>query len=181
MRIVVFSLIALACTQVTLSRAQESASFRLNEHVLNLGGHPDRSGTAGSASYRVSLDSLGETLVRTGLSSTSFRMDAAFGSAYPPPGEVDALGFLDASTLVWSAERSVGSYNVYRGALTAVAAQGYGDCWQQGLVGQTATDTDPVPAGGGFFYLVTASNRLREEGGKGRDSDDAGRRGNTCP
>ena len=51
-----------------------------------------------------------------------------------------------------------------------VAALGYGACEQYGLTGNSATDNAAVPAGDGYFYLVTAENRLDEEGTKGFDS-----------
>ena len=175
---------ALVATFLTLSSpalAQQSASFQLDEHVLNLAGHPEQGSVPGSASYRISLDSLGEGMVRSGISSASFRMDGSFGSAYPPPGEVQDLRFLDATTLAWNAERSVGSYNAYRGALTEVAGNSYGTCWEQDVAGEIVSDAEPVPAGSGFFYLVTAKNRLREEGSKGRDGDDTERTGYVCP
>jgi hypothetical protein len=108
-------------------------------------------------------------------------MEASFGNAYPPPGEVTGLQFTDATTLAWSPEHSAGSYNVYRDALTALTGGGYGTCWEQETPAATVTDADPVPAGNGFFYLVTAENRLGEEGTKGRDSDDALRGGDACP
>ncbi|RMH70289.1 MAG: hypothetical protein D6685_00265, partial [Bacteroidetes bacterium] len=81
--------------------ARQSASCRMDEHVLNQGGRPADGVTASSASYRVSLGSLGESV----------------------------------------------------------------------------TDSDPIAPGGGFFYLVTARNRLDEEGTKGRDSAGSERAG----
>ncbi len=179
-RIVAFFAIASLCALALPAPAQESASFRIRENVLNMGGHPRQGDVLGSASYRMSLDSLGEGAVRFGLSSPSFKVDSSFSSAYPPPGEVGGLRFADATTLVWSPERSTGSYSVYRDSLASLGA-GYGACWQPEVVGESATDTDPVPRGEGFFYLVTANNRLREEGSKGRDSAGAERGGDACP
>lgn len=161
--------------------AQESASFRLDEHVLNLAGHPEQGIGPGSASHRISLDSLGGGIARGGLASASFRMDVSFGGAYPPPGEVQGLLFLDSTTLAWSPEPAAGSYNAYRGALSTVAGGGYGTCWMQDVPGHQVTDAAPVPAGSGFFYLVTANNRLHEEGAKGPDGDGVERGGNRCP
>ncbi|MDQ7008223.1 MAG: hypothetical protein Q9Q40_13440 [Acidobacteriota bacterium] len=161
--------------------AQQSASYRLDEHVINLGGRPDDGVTASSASYRISLDSLGEAVVRAGLSSASFRMDGSFAGAYPPPGEVSGLRFTDDTTLVWDPEKSVGVYDVYRDALAAVSGGGYGTCWQEDLAGTTTTDPDVPGPGSGFFYLVTAENRLGEEGTKGSDSGGAPRGGSACP
>jgi hypothetical protein len=150
--------------------AQTSASFRLDEHVFNAGGDPHQGQVLTSASFRITLDAIGEGLVRTGLSSPSFRTDAGFIGAYPPPGEVTALSFLDDDTLEWSPEASVGSYNLYRDPLAALAGLNYGQCLEPRIDGETATDTDVPTPGGGFFYLVTARNRLDEEGVKGWDS-----------
>ena len=75
----------------------------------------------------------------------------------------------------WNPERSVGVYNLYRDLLGNLSGLGYGDCEQSDLPGTTATDTDRPPAAGGFFYLITAENRLREEGTKGFDSSGSGR------
>ena len=160
--------------------AQQSASYRMDEHVLNLAGRPDDGVTASSGSYRITLDSFGEATVRTGLTSPSFRMDASFAGAYPPPGEVTGLRLVDHVTLTWNAERSVGTYAVYRDALGTLPG-GYGVCWQEGLTDETTTDSSTPAAGTGWFYLVTADNRLREEGTKGRDSAGAERGGQACP
>ncbi|MDQ7006720.1 MAG: hypothetical protein Q9Q40_05775 [Acidobacteriota bacterium] len=161
--------------------AQQSASYRLEEHVVNLGGRPDDGVTASSAGFRISLDSFGEAAVRAGLVSSSFRVDGSFAGAYPPPGEVPGLRLTDSTTLVWDAEKSVGVYNVYRDALAALSGGGYGTCWRQDLPEATTTDPDVPGSGGGFFYLVTAENRLDEEGTKGSDSGGAPRGGLACP
>jgi hypothetical protein len=167
------ALIALAT--IGAAQAQESASFRLKEHVLNAGGSPAGGATPGSASYRVSLDALGEGVLPRPMSSASFRLDGGFGAAYPPPGEVTGLRFLDETTLAWNPERSVGLYNLYRDLLGALSGSSAGACEQQGLAGETATDSDAVPVGDGYFYLVTAENRLGEEGTRGADSAGASR------
>jgi hypothetical protein len=161
--------------------AQTSTNYRLTEQVFNAGGHPSDGIVLSSASFRVTLDAIGESVVGTGLSSASFEMDGSFGAAYPPPGEVLNLRFTDATTLVWDSEKSVGVYNLYRDWLTTLSGLGYGNCEQQDLTDETATDTDtPKPAGRGFFYLVTAENRLNEEGTKGQDSS-ASERPNPSP
>jgi hypothetical protein len=57
-----------------------------------------------------------------------------------------------------------------------ISALAYGQCEQQDLTDATATDTDtPSAPREGFFYLVTANNRLGEEGTKGWDSADVER------
>jgi hypothetical protein len=150
---------------------QESASYRLEEHVLNAGGRPADGVEATSASYRVSLDAIGQGVLGRDLGSASYRMDGGFVSAYPPPGEVTGLFLTDAVTLVWDPEPAAGYYNLYRDAMTALSDLGYGRCKQQRLATTTTTDPAvPSPPGEGYFYLVTAANRLHEEGTKGWDS-----------
>ena len=131
--------------------------------------------------FRITLSSLGENLARTGLESASFRADASFLSAYAPPGEVSGLHFTDDQTLTWSAERSAGTYSVYRDQVSALVSGGYGTCLSQELSATSTSDPATPPTGGGFFYLVTVENRLREEGTKGSDSSGAERGGNECP
>lgn len=165
--------VALVCAPAA---AQQSASYKLTEHVFNAGGHPQQGVEPASASYRITLGSLGEGLVAGELSGASYTLSAGHTGAYLPPGEVSGLRFDDIQTLVWDGEPSVGSYNLYRGAFTDLSGLGYGQCQQQGLPASTTTDTDAPATGAGFFYLVTAVNRLDEEGGKG-----SGRGGTTCP
>lgn len=158
--------------------AQQSASFRAEEYVRNAGGTPQNGASAASASFRITLSSLGDGLALGGLSSASFRADGSFVAAYPPPGEVEGLLLQDSQTLVWSPEPSVGTYNVYRGT---VAAGHYGVCLLPDVAASGASDA-AVPAGGGaFLYLVTAENRLREEGTKGSTSAGVQRGGAVCP
>lgn len=147
--------------------AQESASYRLNEHVFNAGGHPEAGAILTSAGYRMTLDALGESVVGLGLSSASYRMEGSFAAGYPPPGEVHNLHFTDHTTLAWDAERSVGTYNLYRDLLGTLSGLGYGQCEEHGIQGEATTDPDTPDATDGFFYLVTARNRRGEEGTKG--------------
>jgi hypothetical protein len=162
--------------------AQQSASYRLAEHTLNAGGNPNGTTYLVSTSFRVKLDAIGAGVAQTGLAASSYRSDASFLASYPPPGEVGSLRFTAKTDLAWNAEPSVGDYNVYRDPLDALVAGTYGACYQHDLAGETATDADNPPSGGGFFYLVTAENRLDEEGTKGVDSAGAAR-GNpgACP
>lgn len=160
---------------------QQSANFKLTEQVLNAGGHPSGGVVMASTSFKVTLDALGEGVVQGGMASTSYRMDASFVSAYPPPGEVTGLMFTDAQTLSWSVERSAGAYDLYRDD----TSDDYGNCEQQNLAGNTATDPSIPAANSRFFYLVTAKNSLREEGTKGFRSDSTERLGENdlpvCP
>jgi hypothetical protein len=170
-----FALIALVLAVALPAASQESPSFKLTEHVFNAGGHPAGGVTMGSASFRVSLDAIGESVVGGGLSGPTFHMDASFGAAYPPPGEVFGLRFLDDDTMVWEPERSVGVYNLYRDLVSALSGLGYGSCHLHDVPGTTADDTATPPTGDGYFYLVTAENRLGQEGTKGADSGGVGR------
>lgn len=163
------------------SAAQQSASYKLSDSVFNAGGHPAGGAVMTSASFKISLDSIGDGIVGTGMTASSFAMDASFGVCYPPAGEVRGLRFSDASTLVWAPEKSTGDYNLYRDSLAGLSAGGYGNCLQQDLPDETAIDGAPVPAGDGFFYLVTAENLLGEEGTKGTDSGGMRRTGGVCP
>ena len=160
---------------------QQSASYRLAEHVLNSGGRPLQGATAASASFHVSLDALGEDVNAAGLSSASFPMDGGFTVAYPPPGEVSGLLFPNKQTLVWDPEKSAGDYNLYRDSLSSLSALGFGACQQQDVPGETTVDAAVPAAGGGYFYLVPVENSLGEEGTKGLRSDGFERLGNICP
>jgi len=179
--VIVATLLILGIAGFSPAKAQQSASYHISDHTLNAGGRPEGGVSASSTSYRISLESVGDGLVRPGLGSASYHMDASFAACYPPPGEATGLQFTDKTTLAWDAERSVGVYNLYRDSLSAVSGGGYGTCFQPGLAAPTATDGDPLSVGSGYFYLATAENRLAEEGTKGTDSTGAGRGGTVCP
>lgn len=149
--------------------AQQSASFKLEESTLNEGGSPSGGAFPASASFAVSLDAIGGAVHLAGASSTSYNVDAGFAIAYSPPGETLNLTFTSKTTLAWSPEKSVGDYNVYRGLLSSLPG-GYGACLASNVPGEAITDSATPPAGEGFFYLVTAENRIEEEGTKGLDS-----------
>jgi len=155
--------------------AQESASYRLNEHTFNAGGNPDDGVVLASTSYKITLDAVGETVAGSNLVSASYRMDGGFVTGYPPPGEVRGLYFMDFQTLAWQPEKSTGSYNLYRGLVDALDGAVYGSCEEPEIGLNTTTDSDPVSVGNGYFYLVTAENRLDEEGTLGTRSTGAER------
>ena len=146
--------------------SQTSTNYQLTEYTFNNGGNP--SPVLLSTSYSVTLDAIGDGLSAQGLASSSYGMDGGFGNAYPPPGEVLTLRFSDKDTLAWTPERSVGRYNLYRGTLGSFT--GYGTCFQGGIANPTWDDATIPGAGSGYFYLVTAENRINEEGIKGRNS-----------
>lgn len=166
---------------VTAVAAQTSTSYDVEEHVLNAGGAPAEGVEPSSPSFRVTLASIGEAVAGIGSTGPSFAIDSSFAAAYPPPGEVSELSFADRITLAWAPEWSTGTYNLYRGQITGLAGLGYGSCIQQGIATETTTDDKPAPTGDGFFYLVTAANRLDEEGTKGLQSDGTERAGDVCP
>lgn len=149
--------------------AQVSGSYRLEEHAINAAGHPQQGTILTSSSFRVSLDALGDAVLGPTLGSDSFRVDGGFAVAYGPPLEVEGLVFVDHDLLQWDANPSAVTYNLYRDPLSALPGT-YGACLAADLPSNsTSDDAVPVP-GEAWFYLVTAENRLREEGPKGTDS-----------
>jgi hypothetical protein len=162
---------------------QQSTSYRLSDHAFNGGGRPVAGVVASSSSYRITLDAIGDAVAQRGLSGASFVIDAGFAACYPPPGEVLRLKFLDPITLSWDPEGSAGDYNLYRDLMSDLAGLGYGDCEAQEIGDSTTTvnDSNELGPGEGYFYLVTAENRLDEEGTKGRDSGGTERQGAICP
>jgi hypothetical protein len=161
--------------------AQQSTSFRLSEQTLNQGGRPQHGSIATSPRYRVTLDSLGDGIIGRSLSAPSFRMDIGFASAYPPPGEVGGVRFISRTTLGWNHESSIGTYNIYRQRIDQLPGN-HGDCVASGLTTAIWSDLATPTAARGFFYLIAAENRLREEGGLGKSSLGVSRSNNTpCP
>ena len=154
--------------------AQTSASYKLGEFTFNNGGDPANGSFAASASYRVKLDAIGDAAAAAGLSSASQRMDAGFVSDYPPPGEVQNARWTTKTTLTWDPDKSIGSYDVYR-ELVSTLPGNFGACSQSAVPSETATDGANPAAGTGWFYLVTAKNRIGEEGTKGFRSSGAER------
>ena len=154
--------------------AQTSADYKLTEFTVNGGGDPNQGNYAGSAHYRVRLDAVGDAVVSPGtLSSASHRMNGGFVADDPPPGEVLQLTIdKDKQTLRWRPEKSIGSYNLYRDLLTNITGS-FGTCFQSRIANETWTDASTPPGKNGYFYLVTARNRLDEEGPKGYRSSGA--------
>jgi len=160
--------------------AQTSASYKLQEYHFTNGGDPANGSFASSASYRIKLDAIGDAIVTTGLSSASQHMDGGFVGDYPPPGEVKGDLFTNKTTLTWSPEKSVGTYDVYRASLSTLPGLAYGACLQNGITTETATDAVTPSVGQGYFYLITARNRLGEIGTKGYASSGT-ERANAAP
>jgi len=157
--------------------AQSSTNYQNQEHTVNSGGKP--APTLASTNYSVTLSSIGDGLSATGMSSTGYSMDGGFPTPYPPPGEVLDLQFTNKTTMGWDPELSVGTYSVYRGLVSGLSS-GYGTCLAQGLTSTQANDAENPSAGQCFFYLITAENRLTEEGTLGNKSDGTPR-ANTAP
>ena len=58
--------------------AQTSTSFTLEEYTFNAGGGPSQGVQLSSSSFRITVTSIGETVVATGLGSGSFGIEAGF-------------------------------------------------------------------------------------------------------
>ena len=173
--------------------AQSSTNFQLEQPTLNQGGHPLDGVVMSSTHHTISLDSIGEAVTSPSMASASFRMEAGLVADYLPAGEVAtscgtggpclrlARGAPAATAqLSWPAEPNAATYDLYRDVIGSLPGLGFGTCSQLGLTDETATDTT-VPGSPGFFYLVTAVNRLGEHGTKGYRSNLAERLGSTCP
>lgn len=160
-------LILALCLWAVGSLAQSSASYRLTESVFNAGGNP--SPVLASTNYQVTLDAVGDSVSGANLSSASYSSDAGFAALFHPPGEVLDLHFTDPTHLAWDPEPSVGSYNLYRGLVSGLSG-GYGACFSSGITGESGVDASTPSSGQCFFYLVTAENRIAEEGTLGRAS-----------
>jgi hypothetical protein len=169
MRAIVLAVCALL--PLGTAHAQQSASFKLTESVLNAGGHPANGAVLTSSSYRIRLDAIGDAAVPGALASPSYAMDGGFVGAYPPAGEVQNVRFTSKTGLSWDAEKAGGGYDLYRG----------GACLQGNVATPSASDAALPAAGQTFLYLVTAENRLGEEGTRGYQSSGAERVGAPCP
>jgi hypothetical protein len=176
-------LVALAAVAIAVQPAvaQSSASYVVQGSVLNSGGNPNGI-TPQSASYQISLDAIGDAFERTAMASPSYRITGGGGLVQPPAGEVDGLRLTSKTELAWNIEPSSGFYNIYRASLNAIVSSGYGSCLQYAVATTTSTDADPVAPATGFFYLVTVSNLLAQEGTKGASSNGVERpNGAPCP
>jgi hypothetical protein len=150
------------------AKAQTSTNYQNKEHVVNSGGNP--APTLTSTNYKVTLSSIGDGLLATSMSSSSYQMSGGFDEAYPPPGEVLNLRFTSKTDFGWNPEPSVGTYNVYKASLADLRGGSYGTCFTSGLTSLSTSDGTTPAAGQCFFYLVTAKNRLGEEGTLGKNS-----------
>lgn len=156
-------------------------SFTLEESTINGGGAPTGGAQLSSASFRLSPASIGDAVQAGRIASASWVLDGGFSAGYAAPGEVRRLRLPNDDTLTWIASPAAGTYNLYRDTVSSLDGLGFGQCTQQSLTNTTATDTDPVPQGDAYFYLVTVVNRLGDEGTKGFSSDESERAGAACP
>ncbi len=147
-----------------------AAGETISESTFNAGGHPAQGVAPASASFRISLGSIGEALGLPDLAGAGLRLQPGWVAGLRPPGEVLNLRFTGPSAFTWNPEISAGAYNVSRGALGTLPGSP-GACLAAGLAAPGASDGAlPAAPGTGFFYLVTVRNRLGEEGGKGAAS-----------
>ena len=153
------------------AHAQQSASYTLTESVRNAGGHPANGAVLTSASYRIRLDAIGEAVVPAALAGASYAMDGGFVGAYPPPGEVRNVRFTTKTALAWDPEKAGGGYDLYRNTA----------CLQGNVSATSASDATLPATSQAFWYLVTAENRLGEEGTRGFQSNGTERTGVACP
>lgn len=171
---------ALVFMSAGLAMGQQSSSYSLTEASFNAGGRPEQGTVATSASFQLTHDAIGDAMLAVDFSSPSFQASAGFVSSYAPAGEVFNLRWTSDTDLDWDAPASALTYNVYRDGIVLLPGN-FGACFQQDLtVSQTSDATVPT-AGSGRYYLVTASNRLDQEGTKGVQSDGTLRGGSACP
>jgi len=161
--------------------AQQSASYKQEEHSFNAGGTPEGGASPASIGFRIGLSSLGDDPALAAATSASFLLQGGFVGSHPDPGEVTNLHFTSGTVLEWDPELSVGVYNLYRDAVGNLGGLGFGNCQQPNLPAPTATDTGTPSRGGAYFYLVTAENTLSKEGIKGYQGDGTLRLGTICP
>ncbi len=158
------SILFLLCAAAAPAAAQSSTSYKIGEASFNNAGDPVSGAVLASAHFHIKLDSIGDGIVLSGLSSASFHADGGFVTAYRPAGEVAAVRFTNLSTLQWNAEPAAQWYEVYR----ATSLPGtFGTCFASDLTTTTLADASTPAIGTRLYYLVTARNRLREEGTKG--------------
>ena len=76
------------------------------------------------------------------------------------PGETPALRFIDRETLRWGLTPFYGGTEPVHDVLRSVDPRDFSSatCVAAGVSGSTATDAEPVPAGGSRFYLVRGRN-----------------------
>ena len=182
MRTLVFLFaLALSLALATPALSQQSAGFNLKEHTFNQGGRPAAGVVASSAGFTLSLDAIGGSTAGIRLSGAGYSLEGGFVGGLRPASEVLGLSFSTRDMLVWDIAASAQEYRLYRDNLAALAGLGYGDCLDTAAQPGYLDLELPAPEAG-FFYLVTAANRLDQEGPKGTDSAGAPRPNDSpCP
>jgi hypothetical protein len=158
--------IALALLLSSPLWAQQSANYTIEQGTLNNGGNP--APTLTSTGYQMTLDSIGDSVAGPAISSAGYGLEPGFIPTYAPPGEVKNLRFTTSTSFGWTPERSVGTYNTYRGVIGSFTS--YGSCLHSALATNSDTDSGEPSGGAGWFYVVSAENRLAEEGVTGYNS-----------
>jgi hypothetical protein len=149
--------------------AQSGANFKVEESQFNAGGNPANGAAPSSAGYDISLDAIAGQASATPSTSPNFSVTGGLVPAYPPPGEVQGFGY-QGPVLGWDPDPSTGSYTLYRGSVGDLPGS-FGAPIQAGITLVQVADPATPSAGQCFFYLVTAVNRIGEEGTKGTMSD----------
>lgn len=161
------------------AQAQQSPGYRLTEQTFQPAGSVDGA-VLESPNFLITLVSVGDPLaVALPAASPGFGVDSGFLAGYAPPEEVRNLR-LRAETIEWDPAGSAESYDLYRGGL-AVLGAAYGTCLATGIVSPSAVDPEQPPAGEAYFYLVTARNRLGEQGPAGVAGGTTERMPDGCP
>jgi hypothetical protein len=164
---------------VPAAHAQTSASYTMQEYTINAGGRPSQGTITTSASFRVTLDAIGDGVIGSGLSSDSYKMAAGFAAPHRPAGEVMGLIAKDHRTFQWDWEPTSTAFNFYRDPLSLLPTE-FGACLASRATTNSWGDASVPAAGTGWFYLVTGENLLWEEGTMGAASSGA-ERPNTAP
>ncbi|HEU5180156.1 MAG TPA: hypothetical protein VFW45_05155 [Candidatus Polarisedimenticolia bacterium] len=157
--------------------AQSSTSYKVQGSSFDNAGDPTNGVALGSAHFHLKLDSIGGDLAATAVSSASFHADEGFVDLYRPAGEVTGVRFTNPTILQWNAEPSAQWYEVYQSASLPGT---FGTCYAGDLTTTSLADATTPAIGSRFYYLVTARNRLRQEGTKGFGSTGT-ERTNTLP
>jgi hypothetical protein len=104
------------------------------------------------------------------------------GTPDPPPGELQNARFTSPTTFVWDTQPNSPTYDIVRGALSALpVGPGGGDevCFNDQLTAVLTDATVPAP-GTGFWYVIRAAT-LCGTGGFGTQHDGTPRVTTTCP
>ena len=174
----------LSVTLAGLAAAQSSNSYVLETWSINSGGVVPASEPVVGKPYRLSLAAIGDPVYPVPLSGASFTLDAGSVEPWRPAGEVPGLRLDDAALLDWDTAPGARLYNLYRGDLIGLSSPSAGSCLQSDIPVTSAADNASPPSAGGFFYLVTATDRFGKEGtwGSGNSAGTPTQRtGLACP